>query len=109
MLPEIFCSAKDCDCKPPTAVLSASKIPITFSPNSTWQPGRSWNPWPQSGEPSQAPCQSVKRRIFRSLDKKPRSNDRGTFAGRATFAGQPARQRRPGDVEKTVALSLYER
>jgi hypothetical protein len=30
MLPEIFCRAKNCACKPPTAVFSASKIPITI-------------------------------------------------------------------------------
>src|SRR5579883_1587703 len=28
MLPEMFCSAKDCACNPPTEVFSASKIPI---------------------------------------------------------------------------------
>src|SRR3954447_259016 len=33
MLPEMFCSANDCACRPPTEVLSASKIPITSSPN----------------------------------------------------------------------------
>src|SRR3954452_19564316 len=34
MLPEMFCSAKDCACRPPTEVLSASKIPMTSSPDS---------------------------------------------------------------------------
>ena len=34
MLPEMFCSANDCACKPPTEVLSASKIPMTSSPDS---------------------------------------------------------------------------
>src|ERR1700733_7760756 len=32
MLPEIFCSANDCACKPATAVVNASKIPMTCSP-----------------------------------------------------------------------------
>src|SRR5665213_261505 len=32
MLPEMFCNANDSDCRPPTAVVSASKIPITLSP-----------------------------------------------------------------------------
>src|SRR5262249_5153036 len=32
MFPEMFCSAKDCACSPGTAVVSASKIPITKSP-----------------------------------------------------------------------------
>src|SRR5258707_8629540 len=34
IFPEMFCSAKDCACRPPTEVLSASKIPITSSANS---------------------------------------------------------------------------
>src|ERR1700733_3143821 len=32
MFPEMFCSANDCACKPPTAVVRASKIPMTWSP-----------------------------------------------------------------------------
>src|SRR5215470_3858781 len=31
MLPEIFCSAKDCACRPVTAVVIASKMPIEAS------------------------------------------------------------------------------
>src|SRR6266545_3951646 len=33
MLPEMFCSAKDCARKPDTAVVRASKIPMARSPN----------------------------------------------------------------------------
>src|SRR5580704_4828641 len=29
MLPEIFCNANDCACRPATAVVNASKIPMT--------------------------------------------------------------------------------
>src|SRR5215475_4262939 len=32
MLPEMFCSAYDCAPRPETAVVRASKIPMTFSP-----------------------------------------------------------------------------
>src|SRR5579872_7580533 len=32
MLPEIFCSANDCACRPETAVVNASKIPMSCSP-----------------------------------------------------------------------------
>src|ERR1700733_7720592 len=32
MLPEIFCSANECACRPDTAVVNASKIPMTCSP-----------------------------------------------------------------------------
>src|ERR1700733_7563481 len=32
MLPEIFCRANDCACRPATAVVNASKIPIDVSP-----------------------------------------------------------------------------
>src|SRR5580700_3256957 len=30
MLPEMFCSANDCACRPDTAVVNASKIPMTL-------------------------------------------------------------------------------
>jgi hypothetical protein len=40
IFPEMFCSAKDCACRPPTEVLSASKIPITPSPNSIYAANR---------------------------------------------------------------------
>src|ERR1700685_1576188 len=32
MLPEMFCNANDCACRPATAVVNASKIPMTSSP-----------------------------------------------------------------------------
>src|ERR1700733_7381274 len=35
MLPEMFCSANDCDCRPATAVVNASKIPMTCLHNTT--------------------------------------------------------------------------
>ena len=49
---------------------------------------------------SQAPCQTIKSIKIRYLRKKPRSEDRGTFAGRATIAGQrPSRGRGPCRVK----------
>jgi hypothetical protein len=36
---------------------------------------------------SQAPCQTRKLRKISPLNKRPRSKDRGTIAGRATIAG----------------------
>src|SRR3984957_11245654 len=34
MMPEMFCSANDCACSPDTAVVNASKIPMTYLSNS---------------------------------------------------------------------------
>src|ERR1700759_1260621 len=82
MLPEMFCSAKDCAFRPPTEVFNASKIPITLSPQVIRRRGRN------SRETSQALCQDGKPCYFNDLNKKPRSNDRGTIAGRATIAGR---------------------
>src|ERR1700733_3903857 len=101
MLPDMFCNAKDCDCRPLTAVVSASKIPITLSPRSI-RYGRAAvaRAWLSSKETSQSPCQIRDASYFRHLNKKPRSKDRGTIAGRATFAGSKI----PKGVRKSARL-----
>src|SRR6266403_426232 len=88
MLPEMFWRAKDCACKPATEVLRASKIPIASSPNSIRTAGRSESRGRNRRRASQALCQNRKRFHVRYLNEKPRSEDRGTIAGRATIAGR---------------------
>ena len=91
MLPEMFWSANDCACRPETDVLSASKIPITFSPTSIRAAEpicKTLEPQIAAGETSQCACQDLKYIFFNDLKKKPRSEDRGTIAGRATIAGR---------------------
>src|SRR5258708_23719021 len=88
MLPEMFWRAKDCACKPATEVLRASKIPIASSPNSIRTAGRSESRGRNRRRASQALCQNRKCFHVKYLNKKPRSEDRGTIAGRATIAGR---------------------
>src|SRR5260370_29034804 len=88
MLPEMFWRAKDCACKPATEVLRASKIPIASSPNSIRTARRSESRGRNRRRASQALCQNRKCFHVKCLNKKPRSEDRGTIAGRATIAGR---------------------
>src|SRR5260370_1560637 len=88
MLPEMFWRAKDCACKPATEVLRASKIPIASSPNSIRTARRSESRGRNRRRASQALCQNRKCFHVKYLNKKPRSEDRGTIAGRATIAGR---------------------
>src|SRR5258708_32991757 len=92
MLPEMFWRAKDCACKPATEVLRASKIPIASSPNSIRTAGRSESRGRNRRRASQALCQNRKCFHVKYLNKKPRSEDRGTIAGRATIAGRSGRR-----------------
>src|SRR5947207_164443 len=92
MLPEMFWRAKDCACKPATEVLRASKIPIASSPNSIRTARRSESHGRNRRRASQALCQNRKHFHFIRLHKKPRSEDRGTIAGRATIAGRQIQQ-----------------
>src|SRR5947209_15872995 len=88
MLREMFWSANDCACRPETTVFRASKIPIPFLQLRSGRPAdpgkRGRNRWRMS----QGPCQKRKYRYIKYLNKKPRSKDRGTIAGRATIAGR---------------------
>src|SRR3984893_5002474 len=77
VLPEIFWRAKDCDCKPATEVLRASKIPIASSPNSIWTAHRSENHGRNRRRAAQALCQNRKRSHFKYLKKKPRTERPG--------------------------------
>src|SRR5712672_3746263 len=88
MLPEMFWRAKDCACKPATEVLRASKIPIASSPNSIRTARRSESRGRNRRRASQALCQNRKCFHVKYLNKKPRSEARGTIAGRATIAGR---------------------
>src|SRR5262252_565813 len=83
MLPEMFCSAKDCACRPPTEVFSASKIPITLSPQSIARQG-----WPQSRETVASVVPKCKRETNQSLERK--------YAGQMTGAHLPGGQLLPG-------------
>src|SRR5260370_12729401 len=88
MVAGMFWRAKDCACKPATEVLRASKIPIAWSPNSIRTARRSESRGRNRGRASQALCQNRKCFHVKYLNKKPRSEDRGTIAGRATIAGR---------------------
>src|ERR1700751_1425621 len=64
MLPEMFCRAKDCACRPVTAVVIASKIPIGASIALTAAGGVGPDApaaWPQ--QPSQTSCHGKKCEI----------------------------------------------
>src|SRR5882724_1143868 len=69
MLPEMFWSAKDCACKPATEVFSASKIPITSSPNSIPAANRTENHGRNRRRESQALCQNRKCIYFNDLNR----------------------------------------
>src|SRR5260221_9236240 len=92
MLPEMFWRANDCACKPATEVLRASKIPIASSPNSIRTARRLKSRGRNRRRASQALCQNRKWLHFKYLNKKPRSEDRGTIAGPATIAGRQIQQ-----------------
>src|SRR5262249_14129085 len=102
MLPEMFCSAKDCACNPPTEVFSASKIPITLSPTLIRRPSQSAA---IRGQLSQALCQVGKSRQIRRLNENapvegPGHNCRAGNSCRARSAR--LRPRRMEDQRKTV-------
>src|SRR5271166_5331067 len=65
MLPEMFCSANDCDCRPETAVVSASKIPMTNLHSNGGGRATTHQAPPQDRQrpatPSQTPCQCQSR------------------------------------------------
>src|SRR4029077_10569926 len=56
MLPDMFCMAKDCACRPLTAVVRASNRPMTSSPHT-----RHTSPCRDSelAVPSQSPCHQI--------------------------------------------------
>src|SRR6478752_981108 len=87
MLPEIFWSAKDCACKPATEVLRASKIPMASSPNSIRTARRSEAAAAIEGERRKRYARIENAFPSNTYIKKPRSEDRGTIAGR-TIAGR---------------------
>src|SRR5438876_10693701 len=91
MLPEMFCSANDWAERPPTAVLSASKIPITKRLHI--RAGGQTAPQMAAAirrRLSQALCQRRKIRQINHLNKKPQSLDWGIIAGSAIFAENSA-------------------
>src|SRR5260370_36625448 len=92
MLPEMFWRAKDCACKPATEVLRASKIPIASSPNSIRTARPSESRGRNRRRASQALCQNRKCFHVKYLNKKPRSKDRDTIAGRPPIAGRSGRR-----------------
>src|SRR3984957_13209500 len=61
MLPEMFCSANDCACRPDTAVVNASKIPMTLplqlDPQLDERRVTTGGPSPRTSQ--QAPCHQV--------------------------------------------------
>src|SRR5579862_2574813 len=73
MLPEIFCSANDCACRPATAVVNASKIPMTdlqLKLRARRAPrGPSANSVP--AVPEQAVCHGLYAAISTTYDNKP--------------------------------------
>src|SRR5580704_5118564 len=68
MLPEMFCSANACACKPDTAVVNASKIPMTLplqlDPQLDERRVTTGGPSPRTSQ--QAPCHLIYRFISMS-------------------------------------------
>src|SRR5580658_8606608 len=65
MLPEMFCKANDCACRPDTAVVNASKIPMTLplqlDPQLDERRVTTGGPSPRTSQ--QVPCHSFYRCI----------------------------------------------
>src|SRR5262249_36988179 len=77
MLPEMFCSANDCACRPETDVFRASKIPIPFLQLRSGRPADPKKCGRNRGRMSQGLCQKQKIRHISYLTKRPRSEDQG--------------------------------
>src|SRR5580693_2861285 len=81
----MFCSANDCACRPDTAVVNASKIPMTLplqlDPQLDERRVTTGGPSPRTSQ--QAPCHQVYRYISMTYAG-------GTVASRAGYADLPA-------------------
>src|ERR1043166_2322933 len=100
MFPEMFCSAKDCACRPVTAVVIASKIPIAASIALAAGRVEPDAPAAWAQQPSQAACHGE------------RSAKTGTWAKRSRRAlGRMRRRRqflpRAGNPCRGYARSLW--
>src|SRR5215470_7218596 len=76
MLPEIFCSAKDCACRPVTAVVNASKTPIPILHAEGRLSRRTSHGSDRSRRFVASPVPQRMRRDFNELCERPGARDR---------------------------------
>src|SRR5208282_1881421 len=92
MLPEMFCSQNDCACRPDTAVVNASKIPMTLPPTrSSTRRATAHDQRPHAAHLRASPVPSNSSQFFNDLLMQRYFARYGYADLRADLAGRPVR------------------